>query len=186
MSLCEGHTRTGAQEAFPFCVWSWRPRTRPPRESVLCGKRPSDSPENSILQGWEESPVGTREEKEGSKMSWKPRERTSRWELLAGEGWEGAPLTGRRGHRETIRAWPCAVCGGEGAGGRSLFEEVQLAGPEEGCFMPHRCGEGRIHLLGCGMGGGAYFQIPEEGGGGAQHMLQGKQGGQDGLRPLTA
>lgn len=73
--------------------------------------------------------MGTRE-KEGSKMSWKPRERTSRWELLAGEGWEGGPLTGRRGRRETIRAWLCAVCGGEGAGGGSLFEEVQLAGPE--------------------------------------------------------
>lgn len=40
----------------------------------LCEDRPSDSLENSILQGCQAPPAGTGEEEEGKKC-WKPREK---------------------------------------------------------------------------------------------------------------
>ena len=60
---------------------------RPPWERVLGEKeRLGDS---LLPAGVGGTPVerGTREEAEGSEKFWKPKERASRRELLAGEGW---------------------------------------------------------------------------------------------------
>lgn len=70
---------------------------------MLCEVRPSDSPEDAILQPGEEAPVGTREEEE-SMMSWKPspgRERPSRSCLREG-GTAPAEFSDRRTSCENI------------------------------------------------------------------------------------
>lgn len=70
---------------------------------------------------------------------------------------------------ETISVAACCVCRGWGELKAGASQESWLEGRKRGWFAPRCCGRGLIHLLGC-VEGRTCSQVPEERGGGIQHM----------------